>query len=116
MWRGVVWVCSLVGFACDYVPNVAIIQTAYDREAAAGSALHDKELQVIAAKCHDNSSDRFLCEVTFIRTRASACISTSLPSPAIRTAGSSRAACASDERALIRLRAVGFLASSGSAP
>jgi hypothetical protein len=66
MWRAAVWACSLVGLACDPVPNVATIQTAYDREAAAGSTLHDKELQVLKAKCHYNSPDRFLCEVTFI--------------------------------------------------
>jgi hypothetical protein len=41
-------------------------QTAYEREAAAGSKLHDKDLQVLAAKCHDDSGGTFLCEVTFI--------------------------------------------------
>jgi hypothetical protein len=66
MWRAAVWACSLIGLACDPVPNTAVIQTAYDREAGAGSTLHDKELQVLEAKCHDSSPDRFLCEVTFI--------------------------------------------------
>jgi hypothetical protein len=66
MWLAVVWACSLVGLACDPIPNAAIIQTAYDHEAAAGSTLHDKELQVLEAKCHDDSPGRFLCEVTFI--------------------------------------------------
>src|SRR5882724_9842052 len=66
MWRAMVWACALVGLACEAVPSAAIIQTAYDREAAAGSALHDKDLQVLEAKCHDNAPDRFLCEVTFI--------------------------------------------------
>ena len=57
MSQAVGWICSLVGFACSSVPNVAVIQTAYEREAAAGSQLHDKDLQVLAAKCHDNSDN-----------------------------------------------------------
>jgi hypothetical protein len=67
MWQTVGWLCGLVGAACNAVPNIAAIQTAYEREASAGSALHDKGLQVLEAKCHDRSGDRgFLCEVTFI--------------------------------------------------
>jgi hypothetical protein len=66
MWPAVVWACALAGLACDPVPNAATIQVAYDREAAAGSALHDKELQVLEAKCHDNAPGGFLCEITFI--------------------------------------------------
>jgi hypothetical protein len=66
MWPAILWACSLVGLACDSAPNTAIIQTAYEREASAGSALHDKDLRVLQTKCHDNLSGRFLCEVMFI--------------------------------------------------
>ena len=66
MWQAVGWICSLVGLACSSVPNVAVIQTAYEREAA-GSELHDKDLQVLTAKCHDEGP--FLCEVTFISNK-----------------------------------------------
>lgn len=66
MWRAMLWTCSLVGLSCQAVPDVAVIQTAYEREASAGSTLHDKGLQVLHAKCHDDHTDRFLCEVTFI--------------------------------------------------
>jgi hypothetical protein len=69
MWQAVGWICSLVGLACSSVPNVAVIQTAYEREAAAGSKLHDKDLQVLTAKCHDNSDGPILCEVTFISNK-----------------------------------------------
>jgi hypothetical protein len=69
MWQAVGWICSLVGFACSSVPNVAVIQTAYEREAAAGSKLHDKDLQVLTAKCHDNADGPLLCEVTFISNK-----------------------------------------------
>jgi len=70
MWQAVVWACSLVGMACSTVPDVSTIQTAYDREAASGSTLHDKDLKVLQAKCHDSADGPFLCEVTF--TSASA--------------------------------------------
>ena len=66
MWQAVVWACSLVGLSCNSLPDRATIQTAYEREASSGSALHDKGLRVLQAKCHDDSTDRFLCEVTFI--------------------------------------------------
>ena len=66
MWQAVVWACSLVGLSCNSVPDMATIQTAYEREASSGSTLHDKELRVLQAKCHDDSSDRFLCEVMFV--------------------------------------------------
>jgi hypothetical protein len=66
MWQAVVWACSLVGLSCNSVPDMATIQTVYDREASSGSALHDKGLRVLRAKCHDDSTDRFLCEVTFV--------------------------------------------------
>jgi hypothetical protein len=64
MWQG--WICVLVAMSCNAAPDIAAIQTAYEREASAGSTLHDKGLQVLHAKCHDNSTDGFFCEVTFI--------------------------------------------------
>ena len=60
------WICALVAMSCNPVPDIAVIQAAYDREASAGSTLHDKGLQVLQVKCHDNNTDRFLCEVTFM--------------------------------------------------
>jgi hypothetical protein len=62
------WICSLVGLLCDPVPDVSIVQTAYEREASADSGLHDKGLEVRTTKCHDSADGRFLCEVTFIST------------------------------------------------
>jgi hypothetical protein len=69
MWQAVGWACSLLGLSCSSVPNVVVIQTAYEREAAAGSKLHDRNLQVLTAKCHGNPGGPFLCEVTFISTK-----------------------------------------------
>jgi hypothetical protein len=66
MWQAIGWLCAVVGMSCNAIPDVAAIQTAYEREASAGSSLHDKGLQVLQAKCHDSSADGFLCEVTFI--------------------------------------------------
>jgi hypothetical protein len=66
MWRAIIWACSLVGLPCNSTPDIAVIQTAYEREASSGSTLHDKGLQVLKAKCHDARTDQFLCEVTFI--------------------------------------------------
>jgi hypothetical protein len=68
MWQSslIAWACALVGLACGRVPDMSIIQTAYEREASAGSTLHDKGLRVLKAKCHDDTAGRFLCEVTFI--------------------------------------------------
>jgi hypothetical protein len=66
MWQAVGWMCTLMAMSCGSVPDIAAIQTAYQREASAGSALHDKGLQVLQAKCHDGNTDNFLCEVTFV--------------------------------------------------
>ncbi len=67
MWRTAQWVCALVALSsCGEAPSVAVIQSAYDREAGAGSKLHDTTLQVREAKCHDDGTDRYRCEVTFI--------------------------------------------------
>jgi hypothetical protein len=64
MWQG--WICALVAMSCAPVPDIAVIQSAYEGEASAGSALHDKGLQILQSKCHDERADGFLCEVTFI--------------------------------------------------
>jgi hypothetical protein len=67
MWFSAGWICTLIGLACGALPDVTTIQTAYEREASAGSALHDKGLQVLQSKCHEPGADgAFLCEVTFI--------------------------------------------------
>jgi hypothetical protein len=66
MWQAVGWICALVGTFCDSTPDIGVIQSAYEREASGGSTQHDKGLQVLQAKCHDNSTNGFLCEVMFI--------------------------------------------------
>lgn len=67
MWRAVTWICSLVALSCNAIPDKAVIQTAYDREESAGSKLHDKDLQVLKAKCHANDEGAgYLCEVMFV--------------------------------------------------
>ncbi len=57
--------CRLLAVSCPVAPGIEIIQSAYEREAAAQSKLHDKGLKVLKAKCHDRGDDRFLCEVEF---------------------------------------------------
>jgi hypothetical protein len=65
--RLVGWICTLVAISCQPVPDLAVIQSAYEREASGDNTLHDKGLQVLQAKCHGNDdSDKFLCEVTFM--------------------------------------------------
>jgi hypothetical protein len=71
MWQSLVWACSFLGLSCASLPKVAKIQSAYDREEAAGSTLHSKDLKVLQAKCHDNPGGPFLCEVTFTAASAS---------------------------------------------
>jgi hypothetical protein len=66
MWQGGQWLCALVALSCNSAPNIAAIQTAYEREAPAGNPLHDKGLQILQANCHDDGTDKFLCEITFI--------------------------------------------------
>ena len=66
MWWTVGWLCALVGMACNPVPDLVVIQNAYDHEESAGSTLHDKNLQVLKARCHDADGAKFLCEVMFI--------------------------------------------------
>jgi hypothetical protein len=62
--------CSLIGLACGSapMPDIAVIQSAYQREAEAGSKGHDPGLRVIEASCHDAKEAGFLCEVTFTST------------------------------------------------
>ena len=47
MWQAVGWICALVAMSCGAVPDIGVIETAYEREVSAGSALHDKDLQVL---------------------------------------------------------------------
>ena len=42
-------------------PDIAVVQAAYEREAAAGSKLHDAGLQFLDAKCHGDAGPKFLC-------------------------------------------------------
>jgi len=70
MWAAnfVFWACSLAGLSCGVAahPSVSTIQSAYEREAANGSKLHDKGLKVIEAMCDDSTDRQFLCQVTFL--------------------------------------------------
>jgi hypothetical protein len=66
MWQVAGWLCALAAMSCKPVPDVTVIQSAYEREASAGSTLHDKGLKVLQAKCHDTGADGILCEVTFV--------------------------------------------------
>jgi hypothetical protein len=64
----VVWACSLAGLSCgaSAAPDVSIVQSAYEREAARGSPLHDKGLRVLKVACDDRSVETYLCQVTFM--------------------------------------------------
>ena len=70
MWLAnfVLWMCPLFGLSCGVAPtpNVAIIQSAYEREEASGSALHDKGLKVLEASCDPPAAGRYLCQITFM--------------------------------------------------
>jgi hypothetical protein len=70
MWPAdlIVWACSFAGLSCGAgaTPSMAIIQSAYEREASNGSTLHDKGLKVIKADCDDPAGGQFLCQVTFL--------------------------------------------------
>jgi hypothetical protein len=66
MWQVAGWICALVAISCRPAPDIAAIQAVYEREASAGSALHDKDLQMLQAKCHEAGANGFLCEITFI--------------------------------------------------
>jgi hypothetical protein len=42
------WACAMIGMPCDYsVPDVAIIQSAYEQEESNGSKLHDRGPRVL---------------------------------------------------------------------
>ena len=61
------WACSVIGMPCDAsMPDVAIIQSAYEQETSNGSSLHDKGLRVIEAGCDDPVGGQYLCQVTFL--------------------------------------------------
>jgi hypothetical protein len=69
MWTAgfIVWACALVGMSCDAsTPGVAVIQSAYEREASNGSKLHDRGLRVLEANCESGTAGNFLCQVTFL--------------------------------------------------
>lgn len=68
MWQGK-WLCALIAMSCNSIPDIAAIQAAYEREASADSTLHDQGLQVLQvlqAQCHDDGTNKFICELTFI--------------------------------------------------
>ena len=66
MWQTAQWICALVALSCGATPGVAVIQSAYNRELTAGNKLHDDSLQVVQATCHDDGTDKYRCEITFI--------------------------------------------------
>lgn len=63
-----VWACSLAGLFCNTasVPDVSIVQSAYEQEERRGSPLHDKNLRVLKVECGDRQSNTFLCQVAFL--------------------------------------------------
>ena len=65
MWQAK-WLCALLAMSCNSIPDIAAIQKAYEREASAGSTLHDNGLQVLQAECRDDGANKFICELTFI--------------------------------------------------
>jgi hypothetical protein len=63
----ILWACSLLGISCEASkPDVGIIQSAYEREAANGSKRHDRGLRVLEASCETGAANGFLCQVTFL--------------------------------------------------
>jgi len=66
MWQAAQWICALVALSCGSTPGAAVIQSAYDRERTADTKLHDDSLQVLQAKCRDDGTDKYLCDITFI--------------------------------------------------
>jgi hypothetical protein len=63
----ILWACTLVGISCTAsAPDVAVIQSAYEREASNGSKLHDRGLRVLEASCESGAAGGFLCQVTFL--------------------------------------------------
>lgn len=72
MGSAIVWVCGLAGLSCASAdaaaPSVSIIQSAYEREAASGSKLHDKGLTVVKADCDNLGQGQFLCQMNYLST------------------------------------------------
>ena len=66
MWQAAHWICALVALSCGATPGAAVVQSAYDREVTSGSAVHDDSLRVLQAKCRDDGTDKYLCEITFV--------------------------------------------------
>jgi hypothetical protein len=66
MWQAAQWICALVALSCGATPGVAVIQSAYDNAKAVGNQLHDDTLQVLQAKCRDDGTNKYVCEITFI--------------------------------------------------
>jgi hypothetical protein len=66
MWQAAQWICALVALSCGAMPGVAVIQAAYDSAKGVGDQLHDDSLQVLQAKCRDDGTQKYLCEITFI--------------------------------------------------
>jgi hypothetical protein len=66
MWQAAQWICALVALSCQAMPGVAVIQSAYDGAKATDDKLHDDSLQVLQAKCRNDGTHTFLCEITFI--------------------------------------------------
>lgn len=66
------WICALVALSCGTPPGAAVVQSAYDREQANGSGVHDDSLKVLQAKCRDDGADKYLCEITFTSKNDSA--------------------------------------------
>jgi hypothetical protein len=61
----VLWACSLARAACG-VPDITVIQSAYEQEVSNGSKLHDRGLRVLEASCERGTAGNFLCQVTFL--------------------------------------------------
>ena len=62
--------CWLIGLWCQAAaldkPTAAVVQAAYEREAAAGSAKHDRNLEIVSLDCSTMTADgEHLCWVTF---------------------------------------------------
>jgi len=63
-----VWACSLAGLPCGgpVLPDVTIVQSAYEREESGGSTLHDRNLRVLKVACDEQTGETYLCQVMFL--------------------------------------------------
>lgn len=57
--------------ASPALPDIAIIQAAYDKEATPGNTKHDKDLKIVDARCYEKERGSFGCFVSFINRRDS---------------------------------------------